>query len=45
MPLARKLEYGYFKNLKYSGKKHKNLNSYKIKEKSQGSALFQKPSK
>jgi hypothetical protein len=45
MPLARKLEYGNFKNLKYSEKKHKNLNSYKIKEKSQGSALFQKHSK
>jgi hypothetical protein len=31
MPLARKLEYGNFQNLKYSGIKHKNLNSYKIK--------------
>jgi hypothetical protein len=31
MPLARKLEYGNFQIIKYSGKKYKNLNSYKIK--------------
>jgi hypothetical protein len=45
MPLARKLEYGNFKNLKYSRKKPKNLNGNKIKEKSQDSSLFEKPSK
>jgi hypothetical protein len=45
MPIVRKLEYGKFQNLKYSRKKPKKLNGNKIKEKSQGSSLFEKPSK
>jgi hypothetical protein len=44
MPLAKKLEICNFENLKFSGKKSKNLNSYKIKEKSQCLATLQKES-